>query len=112
MNPPQPVYKQVTAPELAALMAGHSPPQLIDVREPWEWELTRIQGSRWLPMGEVPARMDEIDRTHPAVVICHHGMRSLQVVAFLQRAGYSNLHNLAGGIDAWARQVDPAVAVY
>ena len=106
------MYKQVTAPELAALMAGDAPPRLIDVREPWEWELTRIPGSHWLPMGEVPARMDEIDPTHPAVVICHHGMRSLQVVAFLQHHGFDNLHNLAGGIDAWARQVDPTLATY
>jgi rhodanese-related sulfurtransferase len=106
------MFKQVSAPELATMLTSDAPPRLIDVREPWEWELTRIEGSQWLPMGEVPARLDEIERTHPAVVICHHGVRSLQVVAFLQRAGFSNLHNLAGGIDAWARQVDPAVAVY
>ena len=87
-------------------------PLLLDVREPWEWQLTRIDGSRHLPMGQIPAQVDELDKSHPTVVICHHGVRSLQVVAFLERLGFGNLHNLQGGIDAWARSVDPAVLVY
>ena len=106
--------RQMTVQELqAALRARDSAhPILLDVREPWEWQLTRIDGSRHLPMGEIPARIDELDKTHPTVVICHHGVRSLQVVAFLARLGFANLHNLQGGIDAWARNVDPAVPVY
>jgi rhodanese-related sulfurtransferase len=103
---------QISAPQLRELLDSPHPPHLIDVREPWEWQLTRIEGSRWIPLREVAARCGEIDRTHPTVIICHHGMRSLQVVAFLQRQGFDNLHNLAGGLDAWARQVDPALAVY
>ena len=87
-------------------------PLLLDVREPWEWQLTHIDGSRHLPMGQIPAQVDELDKSHPTVVICHHGVRSLQVVAFLERLGFGNLHNLQGGIDAWARSVDPAVLVY
>ena len=85
---------------------------MLDVREPWEWQLTHIEGSQHLPMGEIPAGVDDLDKTHPTVVICHHGVRSLQVIAFLQRAGFDNLHNLTGGIDAWSRQVDPQVALY
>lgn len=87
-------------------------PRLIDVREPWEWQIARIEGSEHLPMQQIPAQFEELDRSHPTVVICHHGMRSLQVVAFLERVGFANMHNLQGGIDAWARSIDPAVPVY
>lgn len=87
-------------------------PLLLDVREPWEWQIAHIEGAMHIPMGQVPASIDQIDRTHPTVVICHHGMRSLQVIAFLQRQGFDKLHNLQGGIDAWSRDVDPRIAVY
>jgi rhodanese-related sulfurtransferase len=56
--------------------------------------------------------VDDLDKTRSTVVICHHGTRSLQVVAFLQRQGFTNLHNLQGGIDAWSREIDPTVALY
>ena len=106
--------RQMTVQELQAALTAELParPLLLDIREAWEWQLARIDGSHHLPMGEIPTRVDELDKSHPTVVICHHGMRSLQVVAFLQRLGFSNLHNLQGGIDAWARDVDPAVPVY
>lgn len=106
--------RQMTVQELQAALTAKSPapPLLLDIREVWEWQLARIDGSQHLPMGEIAARVDELDKSHPTVVICHHGMRSLQVVAFLQRLGFVNLHNLQGGIDAWARDVDPAVPVY
>ncbi len=105
--------KQISAPALHALLSAEGEkPALLDVREPWEWQLARIEGARHMPMGEVPGRVEELDKAHPTVVICHHGMRSLQVVAFLQRQGFADLHNLEGGIDAWSRQVDPGVALY
>ena len=106
--------RQMTVQELQAALTAQSAarPLLLDIREAWEWQLARIDGSRHLPMGEIPARIDDLDKSHPTVVICHHGVRSLQVVAFLQRLGFSNLHNLQGGIDAWARDVDPAMPVY
>ena len=87
-------------------------PRLLDVREPWEWQLARIEGSELIPMQQIPAQVEELDRSQPTVVICHHGVRSLQVVAFLERLGFANMHNLQGGIDAWARTIDPAVPVY
>lgn len=106
--------RQMTVQQLQeALSAGEDTrPLLLDVREPWEWQLTHINGSLHLPMGQIPSQVDSLDKTHPTVVICHHGTRSLQVVAFLERMGFANLHNLQGGIDAWARSVDPAVQVY
>jgi len=65
-----------------------------------------------LPMGQVPQRLTELDPAQPILCICHHGMRSAQVVAFLERAGYGSVYNLAGGIDAWSAKVDPAVPRY
>jgi len=87
-------------------------PKLIDVRELWEFNIAHIAGAQHIPMNEVPSRVNEIDETHPTVIICHHGVRSLQVVTYLQRQGFDNLHNLNGGIDAWSRQVDASVPVY
>lgn len=95
-----------------ALAADPASFRLLDVREPWEWDVARIAGSELIPMSQIPGRVGDLDRTQPTVVICHHGMRSLQVVAFLQRHGFANLHNLHGGIDAWSRQIDPAIPVY
>jgi rhodanese-related sulfurtransferase len=89
---------------------------LLDVREPWEFALAaiRVPGADTLhvPMGQVPQRLPELPKTQPILCICHHGMRSAQVVAFLERAGYPEVYNLAGGIDAWSQRVDPAVPRY
>ena len=106
--------RQLSVLELHALMEGAplSRPRLLDVREPWEFQLAHIEGSELLPMQTIPNQIDQLDRSHPTVVICHHGTRSLQVVAFLERLGFENMHNLQGGIDAWARQVDTRVALY
>ena len=106
--------RQLSVQELQALMEGapQSRPRLLDVREPWEFQLAHIDGSELLPMQTIPNRVDQLDRSHPTVVICHHGTRSLQVIAFLERMGFENLHNLQGGIDAWARQVDSRVPLY
>jgi rhodanese-related sulfurtransferase len=89
---------------------------LLDVREPWEVALAaiRIEGAESLsmPMNEIPRHLHELDPTQPIVCICHHGVRSAQVVAFLERAGFASVYNLAGGIAAWSAQVDPAVPSY
>jgi rhodanese-related sulfurtransferase len=87
-------------------------PMLLDVREPWEHERARIEGSRLVPMREVPARVAEIDDDKEVVAICHHGGRSMQVAMFLERQGFKRVHNLMGGIDAWSRTVDPSVPTY
>ncbi|MEN9629418.1 MAG: hypothetical protein RJA10_2645 [Pseudomonadota bacterium] len=108
----------LTPLELAALRteAGPTGPVLLDVREPWEVALARITwpGAATLdiPMMQVPERLADMDRSRSVVCICHHGMRSAQVVAFLLRQGYDRVYNLVGGIDAWSRDVDPTVARY
>ena len=106
--------KQITPTELAAWLGdkGRAKPVLLDVREPWEFQTCSIAGSLPLPMGDVPARKDELDPEAEVVVICHHGGRSMQVAVFLERNGFAKVHNLAGGVDAWAKTVDPSMSVY
>lgn len=110
--------KQLTGHELLALHAtpGAQPPVLLDVREPWEFEFAsiRIDGLHTLhiPMNTVPDRLTELDAAQPVICICHHGMRSAQVVAFLERQGFDTVYNLAGGIAAWSEQVDASVPGY
>jgi rhodanese-related sulfurtransferase len=85
---------------------------IIDVREPWEAEVCSLPDAIMIPMGQVPGRIDEIDRDQDVIVICHHGIRSQQIAYYLQNAGFENLFNLRGGIDAWAREIDPDMATY
>lgn len=100
----------------ASAAAAEGEPLLLDVREPWEVQLAAIRipeaGTLNLPMGQIPQRLAELDPAQPILCICHHGMRSAQVVAFLERAGFESVYNLAGGIDAWSTRVDPAVPRY
>ncbi len=100
--------------ELAALLANATAeaPLLLDVREPWEFDLCQINGSLLMPMASVPARQEELDPERPVICICHHGARSMQVAAFLERAGFEHVTNLTGGIHGWALQVDGSMATY
>jgi rhodanese-related sulfurtransferase len=101
------------APEVRTWLADErGPVSLLDVREPWEFEVCRIEGSRLIPLSQLPARLNELDPARPTVVICHHGVRSLRAAAFLEHCGFEDVVNLSGGIDAWARTVDPGMAVY
>lgn len=104
----------ISAPELAAWLADPARPQplLLDVREAWEFEHCAIDGATHMPMGMVPARSSELDPDQPVVCICHHGMRSMQVAGFLAQRGFSQVHNLTGGVDAWSLQVDPKLPRY
>lgn len=106
--------EHLSAPDLAAWLADPSRPRplLLDVREPWEYETCHIEGAALMPMHSIPARIDDLDEDAAIVCICHHGMRSLQVAAYLEQHGFKLLSNLTGGIDAWARQVDPAMPKY
>jgi rhodanese-related sulfurtransferase len=102
------------APDLAQWLADPSrpAPQVLDVREGWEVATAALPGALTIPMGEIPGRLDEIDAQRPVVCLCHHGMRSLRVAHFLESRGYSQVMNLEGGIDAWARLVDPSLPTY
>lgn len=85
---------------------------LLDVREDEETAICTLPGSRHIPMNLIPLRHNELPDGQPIVVYCHHGIRSLQAALFLEHAGFSELYNLSGGIDAWSQQVDPQTARY
>jgi len=106
--------KQFTAGQLAARLAevDRQPPLLLAVREPWEFALCAIAGSVNVPMAALPARFTEFDEDAEIVLVCHHGMRSYQCGVFLERQGFGEIVNLAGGVAAWAEEVDPAMPRY
>ena len=108
------MIEQLQADELHAWLADstRARPLVLDVREPWEHEICNIADSRLLPMQEIPARWQELPADTPIVVMCHHGMRSLQVAQFLKHSGLAQVYNLSGGIAAWAAQVDPDMPQY
>ncbi|HEY3267643.1 MAG TPA: molybdopterin-synthase adenylyltransferase MoeB [Armatimonadota bacterium] len=103
---------EITVTQLKSLIdAGHAP-KIIDVREPSEYQIARIDGTTLIPMNDVPTRLAEIPRDGDVVVHCKMGGRSRSVVDFLKAQGYSNVKNLTGGITAWSQQIDPAVPTY
>ena len=106
--------RHISVHQLAEWLADDSRPQpfLLDVREPWEFELAHVAGSHHLPMSSITHSIGEIPPEGDIVVICHHGVRSLQVAMFLERAGFPTIHNLTGGVDAWASTIDPAMRRY
>lgn len=116
--------QQLAVGDLPALAArakaeGAAPLLVLDVREAWEFALARLDVAtavtRHLPLSrlaECPGELDDMERSQPVVCVCHHGVRSAQVAAFLQRRGFATVYNLAGGIHAWSLQVDAAVARY
>lgn len=87
-------------------------PVVLDVREPEEVAIASMAGAVRIPMGDLPARLSELDPERDTVVICHHGIRSAQVAAYLAQSGFARVFNLWGGIDAWSLAVDPSVARY
>jgi rhodanese-related sulfurtransferase len=101
---------------LAELLSGsHSAPRpvLLDVREPWEMDAAPFPGSTPMPMGDVPSRAHaELDPDLAIITICHHGVRSMSVAAWLRREGFELAQSLAGGTEAWARSVDPTMPRY
>lgn len=104
--------RELSAAACQALLASAEPPQFLDVREPWEVETAAVAGALNIPMGQVPTRLDELDRARPVIVMCHHGRRSAQVGMLLERNGFAEVINLGGGIAAWSEEVDPAVPQY
>lgn len=102
---------QLAAKELKLRIDAGEQIFILDVREPWEYKIAQI-GGKLIPMNDIPQRLAEIDREREIVVHCHHGVRSQRVAEFLQQSGYPRVVNLAGGIDAWSREVDPNVPKY
>lgn len=110
---------QIRPAELAqwiAAQAAHGPAVVLDVREPHELQLARVREDGFalvcIPMGVIPPRLHELDPQQPIACLCHHGGRSMQVANFLHSRGFAHVANIAGGIDAWATEVDPGLARY
>jgi rhodanese-related sulfurtransferase len=103
---------QITPAELNSRLQDEDAPFLLDVREPEEFEYCHIPGSVLIPMSELEGRIGELPTDREIVAICHHGNRSLRVANFLQQAAGLDVSNLQGGVDAWARDVDPEMQTY
>lgn len=105
--------ESITATELKARLDAGEDIQIIDVRQPSEFAFAKIEGAKLVPLGEVVARMGEIDQTREAVIQCKMGGRSAQAIDLLRQAGYTgDLKNLSGGITAWSNEVDPSIPKY
>ena len=104
---------EITAEEVKAKLDAGDAFTLLDVREPWEVETARIEGTKLIPMGDVPSRAhQELDPEERIVVLCHHGVRSMNVTAWLRQQGFEKAQSMRGGIDAWSRAVDNKIPVY
>ena len=103
--------QRFSATQLADYLKTHQP-RLIDVREPWEFDICHIDGSELLPMSRLPEQLEQFHQSTEYVIICHHGIRSMQVINFLHHHHIQNTINLDGGVDAWAREVDLSMPVY
>jgi molybdopterin/thiamine biosynthesis adenylyltransferase/rhodanese-related sulfurtransferase len=102
----------ISVQELKRKLDAGEPIQLIDVREPFEFEIARINGAKLIPLGELAVRLGELKQNGQTVIHCHRGTRSAQAVEMLRQAGFANVYNLEGGIDAWANEIDPAMEKY
>jgi rhodanese-related sulfurtransferase len=104
---------EITVEAVKKKLDQREPFLLLDVREPWEFETAKIEGAKLMPMGDVPSRAhQELDPDDSIVVICHHGVRSMNVTAWLRQQGFEKAQSMRGGIDAWSRAVDRKVPVY
>ena len=104
---------EITPEEVKAKLDAGEEFVLLDVREPWEFETARVDGAKLIPMGDVASRAhQELDPEEPIVVLCHHGVRSMNVTVWLRQQGFENAQSMRGGIDAWSRRVDGKVPMY
>lgn len=105
---------QTKTPEEIDTLLRNSPPhslQLADVREPWEYDIVHIEGSLLIPLSQLQQAIEKLDTKIPVAVICHHGIRSAHACYFLEKSGFDTI-NVSGGIDLWARTLDPDMAIY
>ncbi len=107
----EPDYESITPRELKERFDAGEHPRLLDVRQPWEFALSKIEGSMLAPLEELPEVVPRLDRREETVILCHHGVRSAHVVRVLQEAGFERVLNLEGGLDAYS-QVDGSVPRY
>ncbi|MDW3095563.1 MAG: rhodanese-like domain-containing protein [Gammaproteobacteria bacterium] len=106
-------FREISATELNLyLQNSTAAPLLLDVREPWEFEKCSLENSQLIPMRQIPSILSQLDPDQETIVICHHGIRSRSVAAYLSSNAFTNVINLTGGIDAWAKYVDQSMPTY
>ena len=103
---------EISPQELKGRLDRREPIVLLDVRDPWETALVRLENAVHIPMDEIEMRADELDAREETVVYCHHGVRSAAVADYLRSIGFQRVMNLAGGVDEWARTVDRSMKRY
>ena len=103
---------EMSPKELKARLDAGQPPVLLDVRQDWETKLCRLENAIHIPIEEIELRTEELSPESEIVVYCHQGVRSAAVAEYLRSLGFSNTKNLAGGLDSWARSVDPSMRRY
>jgi rhodanese-related sulfurtransferase len=103
---------EITPRDTKELLAREKEVLFLDVREPWEYDTAHIDGSVLIPMREIPGNLQRIENSDQIVVFCHHGMRSLDVAAWLRTQGVEGVRSMAGGIDRWSTEIDPTVPRY
>jgi rhodanese-related sulfurtransferase len=106
------MVQEVSVEQLKARMDAGEQPRVIDVREGWELEISRIPGTLHLPMNQIPERLAELDPEQELIIMCHAGGRSLRVAHFLESRGFRSVANLTGGILAWGERIDPSLRPY
>jgi len=106
------MVRQLSASDVSARLKQGEDLLVLDVREPSELKLAALAGATHIPMNAIPMRAEELPKDKDIVVMCHHGMRSMQVALYLERLGFDKLYNLRGGIDAWSREVDTTIPLY
>ena len=102
----------VAPKQLKTELSGDTPPLVLDVRETDELAISRLSGATHLPLGQLGERFGELDQDRDIVVLCRSGARSAEATKFLLRQGFRSVRNVSGGINAWAREVDPSLPVY
>jgi rhodanese-related sulfurtransferase len=103
---------EITPEDVKRIMGHAERPVLLDIREAWEYATAHIDGSKHVPMNELPARVSELDPADHIVVLCHAGVRSARVTEWLRQNGFEKVQSMSGGIDRWSRTVDPTVPLY
>jgi rhodanese-related sulfurtransferase len=103
---------EITPAEAKRRLDGGEKLLLVDVREPWEFEICRIEGAKLIPMGSIPANLQALDTDEDVICYCHHGMRSFDVAVWLRAQGVESAKSLAGGIERWSTEIDPQVPRY
>jgi rhodanese-related sulfurtransferase len=103
---------EITPCEVKDLLARDDKVLFVDVREPWEYQTTHIEGSVLIPLGQIPSNLARLENAEQLVLFCHHGIRSLDAAAWLRAQGVESARSMAGGIERWSTEIDPSVPRY